>query len=54
MDVRGNGLEYALEMGLAWARKQADGLRGMVQGRRRREPGEDPAYDYELSDHRPA
>lgn len=62
VDIRGNGLEYALEVALAWVRQRADGLRGLVnsrRGSRRRDlagdpGGDNPAYEYELSDNRPA
>lgn len=61
VDIRGNGLEYALEVGLGWIRKQIDGVRGrtgmgsMGGGGigRRRDPTDNPAYEYELSGDRP-
>jgi len=56
--VRGNGLEYALEMGLSWVKQRTTGLVGILdRGRngRRRDPGRvDAAYDYELSEDRPS
>lgn len=51
--IRGNGLEYALEAALSWVRVRASGLRGSVLDRRRG-VGDNTAYDYELSDDRPA
>jgi chloride channel 3/4/5 len=48
--IRGNGLEYALEAALSWARTRAASLRGLD----RRRTGETTAYDYELSEDRPA
>lgn len=56
VDVRGNGLEYALEVGLGWIRKQVDGIRGRSSAsgiRGRRDPTDNPAYAYELSGDRP-
>ena len=55
VDVRGNGLEYALEVGLGWVRKQIDGIRGRTrigQGHIR-DTTDNPAYEYELSGDRP-
>jgi chloride channel 3/4/5 len=55
--VRGNGLEYALEVGLSWVKIRTAGLVGMLgrgrNGRRRDPGGVDAAYDYELSEDRP-
>jgi chloride channel 3/4/5 len=55
--VRGNGLEYALEMGLSWVKIRTAGLVGMLgrgrNGRRRDPAGGVAAYDYELSEDRP-
>lgn len=51
-DIRGNGLEYALEVGLGWLRKRADEVRSSMSGSRRRDPQVNPAYEYELSEDR--
>jgi chloride channel 3/4/5 len=56
--VRGNGLEYALEMGLNWVKHRTTGLVGILDrgrnGRRRDPGGVDAAYAYELSEDRPS
>jgi chloride channel 3/4/5 len=48
--VRGNGLEYALEAGLAWVKQRTSGLLGTGRNSRARHQGVDAAYEYELSE----